>query len=255
MGKSIIKLLSQDKELSPGKGIEAPSSSTLGMDVGTVAGIGSIGEKIVSSKLEAFQEAGGVIDFSSPASTMESISAAKEKNLPIVIGTTGFKDAEIQEIEKNSKTIPILMAPNMSIGVNLLFKLVESAARVLSGKDFDVEVIEAHHRYKKDAPSGTAMRIGEILAKELNLDIKKDLKYGREGMIGERSSREIGMHAIRAGDIVGEHTIFFTSLSERLELTHRAQSRDTFASGAIAAIKFLIGREPGRYSMIDVLGL
>lgn len=255
MGRSIIRLLADEKDLCPGKGVGNDNSPALGMDVGMAVGIGTIGEPIMSSRKEAFSDAAGIIDFSTPKSTLETVKVAVELGKPLVIGTTGFSASQKEELTKASQKIPLLLAPNMSLGVNLLFKIVQFTAKALADKDFDIEVVEAHHRFKNDAPSGTAVKIAEILTKEKNLDMEKDIRHGRVGNTGNRASNEIGMHAIRGGDIVGDHTIYFTSLGERLELTHRAHSRDTFASGSISAIKFLLKSKPGLYNMFDVLGI
>jgi 4-hydroxy-tetrahydrodipicolinate reductase len=255
MGRSIVKILAKDDIVSPGMGVEAHGSKFIGMDVGIISGIGPIGEMITDSRKEALAGASGLIDFSAPASTLETLKAALDFKLPLVIGTTGFNEQEREIIESAAASIPVMLSPNMSLGVNLLFKLVSNACKALKNHDFDIEIVEAHHRFKKDAPSGTAAKLAEILIQEKNLDKDKDLIYGRQGITGERTAKEIGVHALRAGDIVGEHTVFFSSLGERIELTHRAHTRETFASGAVAAIKFLLNSKPGLYSMYDVLGL
>ena len=195
----------------------------------------------------------GIIDFSGPAGTMQLVRMLSELKKPVVIGTTGISSADSAEIKAASGNIPIIHSPNMSLGVNLLFKLTEIAAGALT-TDYDVEIFEAHHRLKKDAPSGTAKRLLEIVRASMKgLSGAAEIN-GREGITGERTSNEIGMHAMRGGNIIGEHTVFFTGLDDRIELTHRAASRDVFARGAVSAIEYLYGKEPGFYTMYDVLG-
>jgi 4-hydroxy-tetrahydrodipicolinate reductase len=194
-----------------------------------------------------------IIDFSAPAATMKLMGILKEVKKPVVIGTTGLSPEETDSIKKFSADFPVIHSPNMSLGVNLLFKLTEIASKALS-TDYDVEIFEAHHRFKKDAPSGTAKRLLEEVKNNMKgLSGAADIN-GREGITGERSSNEIGMHAMRGGSIVGEHTVFYVGMDDRLELTHRASSRDVFARGAVSAAEFLAGKAPGLYTMYDVLG-
>lgn len=196
----------------------------------------------------------GIIDFSSPEYTLKMVDAAVQCIKPIVIGTTGCTEEEVDKIKKASKIIPVLMAPNMSLGVNLLFKLTEIASKALKN-ELDIEVFEAHHRLKKDAPSGTAKKLVEIIKNSIP-ELKNSSEVtGRNGIIGERTDNEIGIMAMRGGDIVGEHTVFFNGIGERIELTHRATNRGVFASGAVTALEYLIDKEPGLYTMYDVLGL
>jgi 4-hydroxy-tetrahydrodipicolinate reductase len=199
-------------------------------------------------------EADAVIEFSHHTVTAAVAQACAAARKLLVIGTTGHTGAEVEEIHGASASIPLVFAPNFSVGVNALFWLTEKTAEIL-GPDFDLEVIEMHHRLKKDAPSGTARRLAEILAAVRGLQYVGDVRHGREGMTGERTSREIGMHAVRGGDAVGDHTVIFAGQGERVELTHKASSRDTFARGAIRAVKWVRGRQPGLYDMQDVLGL
>ncbi|MCK9582271.1 MAG: 4-hydroxy-tetrahydrodipicolinate reductase [Endomicrobiales bacterium] len=194
-----------------------------------------------------------IIDFTAPDVTLKNVALAKEKNKPIVIGTTGFDAQKLQVIANASKDIPILLSPNMSLGVNLLFKLSAIAAKALNG--YDIEIVELHHNQKKDAPSGTAAKLAEIMALALDRDIAKVGVYGREGIVGARTKEEIGVMAVRAGDTVGEHTVYFAGTGERIELTHRAYSRDILASGALTAAKWLSKQVAGFYSMQDVLSL
>jgi len=202
---------------------------------------------------DALQGVDGVIDFSGPAATIKLIRILAELKKPIVIGTTGFSGSDIAEIRSFSEIIPVIHSPNMSLGVNLLFKLTEIASMALS-TDYDVEIFEAHHRFKKDAPSGTAKRLLEIVKENMKgLSGAADIN-GREGITGERTNNEIGMHAMRGGNIIGEHTVFYNGPDDRIELTHRAASRDVFARGAVSAMEYLYNRAPGFYTMYDVLG-
>lgn len=194
------------------------------------------------------------IDVSVPDASVQLALLCAQYGKPLVIGTTGHSDAQLKFIDTASATCPILLAPNFSVGVNLLFWLTRETAKVL-GESFDAEVIEMHHRLKKDAPSGTAKRIGEIIAEVRSTTYDQAVRHGRHGIVGQRSSKEIGMHAVRGGGVVGEHTVVFAAEGERIELTHRTGSRDTFAHGALWAAHWLIGRAPGRYDMWDVLGL
>jgi len=195
-----------------------------------------------------------VIDFTHATSTVAIAEACATAGKILVIGTTGHRDDARNRITELSKTIPIIFAPNFSVGVNTLFWLTHKAAEIL-GPDFDLEVVEMHHRLKKDSPSGTARRLAEILADARQLEYSKDVMHGREGMVGERTNVEIGMHAIRGGDVVGDHTVIFANVGERVELTHKASSRDTFAKGALRAARWAQGQKPGLYDMQDVLGL
>ncbi len=194
-----------------------------------------------------------IIDFSSPEGTMALLDDAVSAEAAMVIGTTGFSPLQVGRIREAAKYIPIVMSPNMSLGVNILFKVVGEVARLLSDKDYDVEIYEAHHRFKKDAPSGTAMRLARIIADAMGKNPDTDLVFGRKGFIGQRRKDEIGVFSFRMGDTVGEHTVFFATLGERLEFTHRATSREAFAKGALVAAKWVVGKSPGLYSMFDVL--
>jgi len=202
----------------------------------------------------ALSGADAVIEFSHHTVTVPVARACAGAGRLLVIGTTGHTDAELEQIRFAGKAIPVVFAPNFSVGVNALFWLTQKAAEIL-GPDFDLEVVEMHHRLKKDAPSGTARRLAEILAGVRGLQYSGDVRHGREGITGERTSHEIGMHALRGGDVVGDHTVIFATQGERVELTHKASSRDTFARGAIRAAKWARGRQPGLYDMQDVLGL
>lgn len=247
MGQRILNLAIKDKDIEIVAGIEKKGHpETDSIIQGTDCRVENNLDKVIN-KCDV------VIDFTSPESTLifsESISKSKK---PVVIGATGFKPDEMETLKKILVPVPAIISPNMSMGVNLLFKLVKEAAKALP--KFDIEIVEAHHNQKKDAPSGTANKLAEIVCKELNRDLSKVGVYGREGIVGARTPDEIGIFSVRAGDIVGEHTVFFASTGERIELTHRAYSRDTFATGAIRAAKWIVTQKPGLYSMEDVLGL
>ncbi|MBV8100926.1 MAG: 4-hydroxy-tetrahydrodipicolinate reductase [Verrucomicrobia bacterium] len=195
-----------------------------------------------------------VIDVTAPAATITVARLCSESQTPLVVGTTGHNQEQIETLRLVSQKCPVLLAPNFSLGVNLLFWMAETAAAKL-GKDFDVEIVELHHRLKKDAPSGTAKRVAELIAAARQSSYEKNTRHGREGLVGERPADEIGVHAVRGGDIIGEHTVLFAGLGERIELTHKASSRETFARGAIQAARWIVGRTPGLYEMRDVLGL
>jgi 4-hydroxy-tetrahydrodipicolinate reductase len=246
MGKRIIDILSQDEDTELIGAIEAKGHKALGTQVTPKVKMTDNLEKIING-------AEVVIDFTNPQASLENLEIASRFKKAMVIGTTGHTEEEKKLVVERAKGIPLLMAPNMSLGVNLLFRLVEGVARVLKG--YDVEIIETHHNRKKDAPSGTAAKLGENIAQALNLNLKEIGVYGRKGMVGPRKPQEIGMHAVRAGDIVGEHTVIFAGKGERLELTHRAHSIDCFARGAVEASKWIVKQPPGFYDMEDFLGL
>jgi 4-hydroxy-tetrahydrodipicolinate reductase len=254
MGSALIQAVSAEESTELSGVLERAGHELLGKDAGSVAGIEKLNVKITDSMDLAFEDAGVIIDFTAPEATMHNLEKIAKLGKAIVIGTTGFSHHQRDRIKELSKDCQIVLAPNMSIGVNLLLKLVDDAASVL-GDAYDVEIIESHHRFKKDAPSGTALRIAEVAAKALDRDLDKVAVYGRKGIIGERKTKEIGIQCIRAGDIVGDHTIMFAAPGERVELTHKAQSRDTFAKGAIKAAVWLSEKQNGLYDMQDVLGL
>jgi 4-hydroxy-tetrahydrodipicolinate reductase len=193
-----------------------------------------------------------MIDFSTPEGTDQVLKPCVERRIPLVVATTGHTPQQREQIEAAAHETAVLTAPNMSLSVNVLLALLRQAGRLLKGKDFDVEIIERHHRFKKDSPSGTALQMARVVQEEMG---QADLRHGREGLVGERPHGEIGLHAVRVGDNVGEHTVIFSTLGETLELVHRAHSRDSYARGALAAAKFLADKPPGRYGMNDVLGL
>lgn len=251
MGQRIIQLAHEDHALTIGAALEAAGQPRLGQDIGEVAGIGNIGVAVTSS-VSLDQRLDVVIDFSLPEGTMAVLPMCLERAIPLVVATTGHTAAQRQEIEAAAHHTAILMAPNMSLAVNVLMKLVGQAAEVLKGRGFDVEILERHHRFKKDSPSGTALHFARIIQEAMG---QTELRHGREGLVGERPGHEIGVHAIRVGDNVGEHTIIFSTLGETMELTHRAHARDCYVRGALQAAKYLANRPAGRYTMNDVLGL
>ncbi len=254
MGKTLVGMIHEADDLSLGAAFERPDSSLIGADAGELAGVGSLDVAVAADPAAALDEFDLLIDFSVPEATLALLPVLREAGRKLVIGTTGFDEAGQSAIEEAAADIAILKAPNMSVGVNLVFKLAELAAQVL-GDEVDVEVIEAHHRHKIDAPSGTAVRLGEILADALGRDLAEDAVYGRQGTTGPRDPKTIGFATVRGGDIVGDHTVLYAGTGERIEITHRAQSRANFAQGALRAARFLGGRERGLYDMQDVLGL
>lgn len=254
MGSRIINAIVNDEEIKLVGALEQEGHSNFGKDAGEVNRLGKL-RVLISDELEHIIDEGEVlIEFTDPDTTLDHLRIAIEHNKAMVIGTTGFSEEQLKEIKEIASQIPCVMAPNMSVGVNLLFKLVKDIATVL-GNDYDIEIVEAHHRNKKDAPSGTALKIAEILAQALKTDLKQAGVYGRRGTTGERTRKEIGIHAVRAGDIVGEHMVTFAGTGERIEITHRAHSRDTFAQGTLRAVKFVVKAKKGLYDMQDVLKL
>ncbi len=254
MGRRILALSSGQADIEITGALEAPTHPAQGRDAGEVAGIGAIGVPITSDRHEIFNKCDVLIDFSAPAVSVENVKSAVATGKAIVVGTTGFSEDQRKDLDESGPKTRCLIAPNMSLGVNLLFGLVEMTARSL-GENYDVEIVESHHKMKKDAPSGTADKLAQVIAQTLNRDLNSSAVYGRHGMIGERKPREIGVMALRGGDIVGEHTVMFITEGERIELTHRAHSRDAFAKGALQAASWLISRPNGLYDMQDVLGL
>ncbi len=254
MGMAIINALAGNTMIQLSGALEREDSPSLGKDAGEAVGRGKVGVKITSDRAKAFKKADVIIDFSTPDASMKVLEDAVELGKAVVIGTTGFSMHQRELIKELTAKARVVMAPNMSIGVNLLLKLVSQASTVL-GSDYDIEIIEAHHRHKKDSPSGTAIRIAEVIATTLKRDLEKVAVYERKGIVGERRPEEIGMQSIRAGDIVGDHTVLFGGIGERIELTHRASSRDTFAMGAVKAAVWVVDRPNGLYDMQDVLGI
>ena len=255
MGRMLVAAIAEAEDLTLAAAVDHPQSPHIGVDAGELAGAGSAGVAIGGAFGDIDPGAFDVLlDFSAPGATLAALRICAAQGKPAVVGTTGFEDAGLAAIRQTAQSVPVLLSPNMSVGVNVVFKLVEAAARAL-GDDMDVEVFEAHHRHKVDAPSGTAVRLGEVLAAALDRDLASDAVYGREGITGERPSRTIGFHSLRGGDIVGEHTVTFAGTGERIEITHRAASRSNFAAGALRAVRFIVGQPPGLYGMDGVLGL
>jgi len=252
MGNRIIALISHDSELELTAAVEVPSCPLIGTDAGEIAGVGRLDVPISDS----FNgKIGVIIDFSSPEALSKSLDEARKRQIPLVIGTTGLKAEHSAAIEQAAAEIPVICAPNFSVGVNLLFKIAEQVAWAL-GEEYDAEIIEVHHRFKADAPSGTALGLAKAIAKAREVNLEQVANYGRHGRTGERPKDQIGIHAVRAGDVVGDHTVIFSCLGERIELIHRAHTRDAFAQGALRAAKFLVNeRPPGKYTMAQVLGL
>jgi len=254
MGRTLIEASAETVGVVLAAATESPGHGTVGQDAGVLAGCGHQGVAISPKLADCLSDVDVVIDFSRPQATLENIAACRAAGRRIVIGTTGFASAELDQIRQAAEDIPIMMAPNMSVGVNLCLKLLDVAARVL-GDEVDIEVIEAHHRHKVDAPSGTALRMGEVVAEALGRRLEDCAVYGRQGITGERDRHTIGFETIRAGDIVGEHTVMFAGEGERVEITHKASSRMTFAKGALRAAQWLMDRPAGLYDMQDVLNL
>lgn len=254
MGKRLVTNVAQAEDMTLVGAVEYAECPDLGKDAGGLAGLDELGVALVSDLGECLEAADAVIDFST-GKVLKHAELAASKGVSVVIGTTALTDEEKSGLKSiAAQGGKIVFAPNMSVGVNLLFHISAKVAEIL-GDDYDVEIIEAHHNQKKDAPSGTAVRLAEVLTAARNLSYEKDVRHGRHGLVGARPKNEIGMHAVRAGDVVGEHTVLFATEGERVELCHKASSRDTFAKGALRAVRFLATADPGLYDMQDVLGL
>jgi 4-hydroxy-tetrahydrodipicolinate reductase len=254
MGRRIISLINEDDRCVLSGALEHSACPFLGHDAGEVAGCGKNGVIITDSIEDAFGDCDVFIDFTGAEPTLANLPKYAKAGKAAVIGSTGITAEQTDELRKIAADMPVLFSPNMSVGVNLTFKVLEMVAKAI-GETWDIEIIEAHHRLKKDAPSGTAMKMGEVIANVLGRDIEEDGVYCRRGLIGERTDREIGMQTLRAGDIVGEHTAMFCTNGERIEITHRAHTRDMFAKGAISAAVWMKDKKAGFYNMFDVLGL
>ena len=254
MGSRIVACLADAPDLRLIAALEAPGHPAAGRDAGEVAGVGAVGVSIGADVASAIVRDRVLIEFSAPEPTLEHLRRAAEVGARAVIGTTGFSPAQRGEISELARRTAIMLSPNMSVGVTLALQVLATMARAL-GDDYDVEVTEIHHRFKKDAPSGTALRMAEVVAEALGRDLGSVGVYGRQGVPGERSQKEIAVMSLRSGDVVGEHTVSFGTLGERLELTHRAHNRDTFARGALRAARWIAARPPALYSMQDVLSL
>jgi 4-hydroxy-tetrahydrodipicolinate reductase len=252
MGSRVIHIIHETPSIVLYRAIERPDHPSLGRDIGEVIGLGKM-----DILLEGDLKKGGgdvVINFTNPKASIESLEFAKEKGLAVVIGTTGLSPEQMERARDLSKSVRCVFSPNMSVGVNVMFRIVQEVAQIM-GPEYDIEIFEAHPRLKKDSPSGTAVRLGELIAQAIGRDFGKVGVYGRKGMVGERTREEIGMQVIRAGDIVGEHTVLFGGIGERLEIIHRAHSRDNFARGAIRAALWVVNQPNGLYDMQEVLGL
>ncbi len=254
MGGRIIHMMEGVEGIVLAGAFERPDHPGVGKDVGEVVGLPAKGLKVSGSLAEVLPQGDVLIDFTHPEPTLAHLKAAAAAGKAVVIGTTGLSAAQVAELKDLAATTRVVFAPNMSVGVNLMFKVVENIARVLQD-GYDVEIVEAHHRLKKDAPSGTALKLAQVIAQALSRDLDKVGVYERKGIIGERTKDEIGVQTVRAGDIVGEHTVMFGGIGERLEIIHRAHNRDNFARGAVRAALWITGQAPGLYDMQDVLGL
>ncbi|SIT66269.1 dihydrodipicolinate reductase [Ectothiorhodosinus mongolicus] len=254
MGRTLIEAITAHPNLQLSAATEVSGSSLLGADAGEIAGVGRLDVVIQESLIPQIEAFDVLIDFTRPESSLQHLEICRAAGKAVVIGTTGFDTLQKQQIAQAGESIALVFAPNMSVGVNLCLQLLATAAEVL-GDEVDIEVIEAHHRHKVDAPSGTALAMGEVIAKALGRDLQECAVYGRQGITGERSRQTIGFETIRAGDIVGDHTVLFAADGERVEITHKASSRMTFARGAVRAAAWLESQPAGVYDMQDVLGL
>jgi 4-hydroxy-tetrahydrodipicolinate reductase len=253
MGRMLIEACLKDEQLSLGALFDTTGSLVIGKTAGELVGMAS--DVVVTDDLAAgLKDIDCLIDFTRPQGTLHHLELCRQARVGIIIGTTGFEAEGKEAIAAAAKDIPVVFAPNMAVGVNLVFKLLDTAARILN-QGYDIEVVEAHHRMKIDAPSGTALRMGEVLATALDRDLKECAVYGREGVTGERDPSTIGFATIRGGDIVGDHTVMFCGLGERVEITHKASSRQPYALGSLRAARFIAGRASGLFDMQDVLGL
>jgi 4-hydroxy-tetrahydrodipicolinate reductase len=253
MGQMLVDAVRAADDCTLSGALDIAASPTIGSDAGAATGQPT-GVLITADLRQGLKDSQVLIDFTRPEGTLEHLKMCRELGVTAVIGTTGFTDAQKAEIAETAKHIAIVMAPNMSVGVNVTLKLLEMAAKALS-TGYDIEIIEAHHRHKVDAPSGTALKMGEVIAGALGRDLKDCAVYAREGVTGERDPSSIGFATIRGGDIVGDHTVLFAGTGERIEVTHKSSSRATYAQGSLRAVRYLAGKPPGLYDMFDVLGL
>ncbi len=253
MGSTILSLLINSNEFEVVGATELSGSPAIGKDIGVLTASAEQGTKVKEKIEDAFKDADGIIDFSSPASTLQTAEYAAKNCKALVIGTTGFSDKQKKSLLKLAQSFPCVFSPNMSVGVNVMFEMSKKLTELL-GNDFDIEILESHHRNKKDSPSGTALKIAEVVSQSLNKNLSDIAVYSRHGNIGKRKKGEIGIQTLRGGDVVGEHSLIFYGDGERIEFTHKASSRDTFARGAIRALKWVSDRPAGLYSMKDVLG-
>ncbi|MEN6420931.1 MAG: 4-hydroxy-tetrahydrodipicolinate reductase [Smithella sp.] len=254
MGGKIISLISASENIKVVGAVEIAGHPVIGQDMGQGLGLGKTGIPVSDKLSDCIEQADVVIDFTNHEASLHYLKVAEEKNRAIVIGSTGFTENEMAEIREMTGQTRCVLTPNMSVGVNVMLKVIEYCAGILKD-DYDVEIVEAHHHLKKDAPSGTAMQMAKVIAKKMGRDMEKSFVYSRRGLIGERTRQEIGIQTIRAGDIVGDHTVIFGGIGERLEFIHRAHNRDNFAKGAIRAAQWVVHQPNGLYDMQDVLGL
>lgn len=254
MGQRLVALANESPTLKVVGATETPDHRMLGRDLGEIVGGPPTGLKLSSNLKDLLPSCDVVVDFTSPKATLGHIELASQTHRAMVVGTTGFSSDELERVRRSARMIPCVMAPNMSVGINVLLKVIGQVAQAL-GDGYDLEIVEAHHHMKKDAPSGTALKLAEALAQAKHWNLQDVGVYARHGMIGERKQKEIGMQTIRAGDIVGDHTVIFGGLGERIEITHRAHNRDPFARGALRAAEWVVAQPPGLYAMADVLGL
>jgi 4-hydroxy-tetrahydrodipicolinate reductase len=254
MGTQIVRLVRATEGLALAGAVERPGAPGVGQDAGALAGLGPVGVVVLDGLEKALAGADVVIDFTSHEASAQHAELCAARGVALVVGSTGFTPEAKARVTAAAKEVPVVLSPNMSVGVNVLFDLVQKAAKVL-GDAYDVEIVEIHHKKKRDAPSGTAVRLGEVAADALGRDPKDALAYARHGILGERPPWQIGVQTLRGGDVVGEHTVYFCGEGERLELTHRATSREQFARGAVRAAGWLPGKPAGLYDMADVLGL
>ncbi len=255
MGQRNLAVLAADmKHFQIAGALEHPRSPRLGDDLGLLVGKAAAGIKISSDPAVALKDADVIIDFTIPEASLALIPELVKRKVALVLGTTGIRPEGVKLIQAASKKIPIVFAPNFSIGVNVQMKLLEQAAKLL-GDDYDIEIVEMHHNQKKDSPSGTALGLARVLCDATGRSLEKDAVYARHGDVGARTKREIGIQTLRGGDVVGEHTVYFAGAGERIEITHRATSRDNFATGAVRSAGWVAGKKPGLYTMQDVLGL
>lgn len=252
MGARLIHTIKETPSMKLWQAVERPDHPSIGMDIGEIIGLGKVGIPLEGALKKGEGEV--IIDFTNPLTSLGSLEFAGENGLAIVIGSTGFSPEQLERVKELSKGARCVLSPNMSVGMNVMFRVVREVAQVL-GPEYDIEILEAHHHLKKDSPSGTAVKLGELIARATGRDFGQVGVYGRKGMVGERTREEIGMQVIRAGDIVGEHTVLFGGIGERLEIIHRAHSRDNFARGAIRAALWIVHQPNGLYDMQDVLGL
>ncbi len=254
MGRQLLAAIAERDDANLVGATDAPGQACIGVDASVLSGGAETGVVVVDDMKSLSDTTEVVIDFTSPKVSLAVLQAVKEANQSVVIGTTGFKPEELDQLKSYAESVPVMFAPNYSVGVTVTLDLIAKAAKAL-GDDYDVEIIEAHHRHKVDAPSGTAVKMGEVVADALGRDLAECAVYGREGITGARDTKTIGFETIRAGDIIGEHTVLYAGNGERIEVTHKATDRMTFARGAVRAAVWLSDQPPGLYDMRDVLGL